>query len=188
MKKDVTSNLVEEHKLILRMLAILEVNATLTGAGAFRDYGFYLVAVGFIRLYADRFHHAKEEDILFEALIENGMPRANSPVAAMMMEHDCGRAFVKAMEEAAQQALAGDRTQDRIIEENAIGYVNLLREHIDKEDNILYPLSERVLPAEVRDGILDAYAKAQAKSPAGFENEYRVLVAQYEAQALERAA
>ena len=108
MKRDITQRLKDEHQLILRMLALLEKNARLTEQGSFKDYRFYLDGVDFIRNYADRFHHAKEEDILFEALIENGMPRANSPVAAMLMEHDHGRAFVRAMEEAATRALNGE--------------------------------------------------------------------------------
>ena len=97
-KRDITTALVDEHKLILRMLTVLERNAALTQAGGYTTYQFYLDAVDFIRNYADRFHHAKEEDVLFEALVANGMPRENSPVAAMLLEHDQGRAFVRAMD------------------------------------------------------------------------------------------
>src|SRR5919109_4806316 len=113
MKRDITQALVDEHKLILRMLALLERNAPLTAQGRYTNYRFYLDAVDFIRSYADRFHHAKEEDILFEALVANGMPRENSPVAAMLMEHDAGRAYVKAMEEATLAAMAGDAARNR---------------------------------------------------------------------------
>ena len=134
MKREITSALVAEHRLILRMLDVLERNALRTRRGEFRDYAFYLDAVDFIRTYADRFHHAKEEDILFEELVANGMPRANSPVAAMLMEHDRGRAFVKEMEAAARAALAGKGGQDEAIAANALGYLELLREHIAKED------------------------------------------------------
>jgi hemerythrin-like domain-containing protein len=182
MKRDITQALVHEHKLILRMLAVLEKNAELTAQGRFRDYRFYLDAVDFIRNYADRFHHAKEEDVLFEALVANGMPRANSPVAAMLMEHDHGRAFVKGMEKAAQEALEGKPGQDAVIAENALGYVALLREHISKEDGILYPLSERVIPESARDGIVAAYQAAAARSPAEFEARYREIVETCEAE------
>ncbi len=188
MKRDVTQALVNEHKLILRMLAVLERNALRTGQGEFGDYRFYLDAVDFIRNYADRFHHAKEEDILFEALVANGMPRANSPVAAMLMEHDHGRAYVRAMEEAATAALAGAPGQDALIAENALGYVALLREHISKEDGILYPLAERLLPEGVRDGIAAGYDTAEGKTPADFAARYEHIVARYEAETMERAA
>lgn len=188
MKRDITQTLVREHRLILRMLAVLERNALATSAGTFSDYLFYLDGVDFIRNYADRFHHAKEEDVLFEALVKNGMPRENSPVAAMLMEHDQGRAHVKAMELAVLLAQSGEPGQDGIIAANALAYVELLKEHIAKEDDILYPLAERLIPEEMRDEIQNGYEKAEAKTTAGFEERYRKVVERYEAETVERAA
>lgn len=188
MKRDITAALIAEHRLILRMLALLEKNAPPTARGEYTNYRFYLDGVDFIRHYADRFHHAKEEDVLFEALVANGMPRANSPVAAMLLEHDRGRAFVRAVETTAQAALAGDAGQNAAIAENALGYAALLREHISKEDGILYPLAERVLPEGVREAILDGYRAAEAHTPPDFTRRYEEIVARYEAEALARAA
>jgi hemerythrin-like domain-containing protein len=181
MKTDVTTVMVEEHKLILRMIALLEKNVELLEAGRFTDWNFFLDGVDFIRHYADRFHHAKEEDVLFQALVKNGMPEQNSPVAAMLMAHDQGRAFVRGMEQAAQRALAGEPAPVAAIAENARGYIALLRDHIDKEDTILYPLAERILPEGVRPAMVEAYADAEAKTP-GLEEKYRRLVESYEAK------
>jgi len=188
MKQDITQALVDEHKLILRMLAVLERNARLTARGEYNNYRFYLDAVDFIRNYADRFHHAKEEDVLFEALVANGMPRANSPVAAMLMEHDHGRAFVRALEQAANDALAGKPGQDAVIAENALGYLELLREHIEKEDGILYPLAERLIPGGMRAGIVAGYESAEARTAADFSGRYEQVVARYEVEITESAA
>jgi hemerythrin-like domain-containing protein len=188
MKQDITRALVNEHKLIIRMLAVLERNALRTSRGEYGNYQFYLDAVDFIRNYADRFHHAKEEDILFEALVKNGMPRANSPVAAMLMDHDQGRDYVRAMEEAAKAALAGTPGQQAAIALNAVSYLELLREHIAKEDDILYPLAERLIPEEMRDGIIAGYAAAERRTPADFAAKYEMAVERYEAEALVCAA
>ena len=181
MKTNVTQVMVDEHKLILRMIALVEKNTELLEQGKFRNWQFYLDAVDFIRNYADRFHHAKEEDVLFTELIKNGMPEKQSPIEAMHMEHDQGRAFVRAMEEAAQKALDGEVGQALIVAENAKGYATLLRGHIEKEDGILYPLAERVLPEEVRGRMLNAYDRAEGKTP-GLEDKYRKLVESYEQQ------
>jgi len=183
MKANVTQIMVEEHKLILRMVTLVEQNTARLEEGTFRNWQFYLDAVDFIRNYADRFHHAKEEDILFVALIKNGMPEKQSPIEAMHMEHDEGRSHVRAIEEAAQKALAGEAGQTAIIVEHAKGYAKLLRGHIEKEDEILYPLAERILPEEVRDGMLSAYTTAEQQSP-GLEKKYRKLVEGYEQQAV----
>ena len=92
MKSDITQVMVDEHKLILRMITLVEHNTALLEARKFRNWQFYLDAVDFIRNYADRFHHAKEEDVLFAELVKNGMPEKQSPIEAMHMEHDQGRA------------------------------------------------------------------------------------------------
>lgn len=182
MKTDVTRVLSDEHQLILRMITLVENNTALMEQGRFRNWQFFLDAVDFIRNYADRFHHAKEEDVLFVELIENGMPEKNSPIEAMHLEHEQGRAFVRALEEAAQKAMAGEAGQIPRIAENARSYAALLRGHIDKEDKILYPLAERVLPEAVRDRMRQAYAKAEAQTPE-LEEKYRRMVETYEKQA-----
>lgn len=180
MKTDITKGLVEEHQLILRMIALLEKNASLTATGDYTNWQFYLDGVDFIRQYADRFHHAKEEDVLFAALVANGMPRENSPVAAMLMEHEQGRAFVRAMESAVHEAQAGKAAACQAIADNALGYAALLREHISKEDEILYPLAERVIPETMRKEIVIGYGRAEAEADAGFSERYKNLVERYE--------
>jgi len=182
MKTDVTKVLVDEHRLILRMIALVEGNTELMEQGRFRDWQFFLAAVDFIRNYADRFHHAKEEDVLFVALVANGMPAKQSPIEAMHLEHEQGRAHVRALEAAAQKALAGEAGQVPVIAAHARGYAQLLRGHIDKEDHILYPLAERVLPEEVRPAMLAAYGAAAARTPE-LEEKYRQLVEDYERRA-----
>ena len=181
MKANVTQVMVDEHKLILRMIALVEHNTALLEEGKFRNWQFYLDAVDFIRNYADRFHHAKEEDVLFSALVKNGMPEKQSPIEAMHMEHDQGRSHVRAMEEAAQKALDGETGQATVIAEHAKSYAALLRGHIEKEDDILYPLAERILPEGVRSSMLRAYAAAETRTP-GLEEKYIKLVEEYELQ------
>ncbi len=181
MKTNVTQVMVDEHKLILRMIALVETNTELLEQGKFRNWQFYLDAVDFIRNYADHFHHAKEEDVLFIELIKNGMPEKNSPIEAMHMEHDQGRLHVRIMEEAAQKALDGEVGQAVIVAEHAKSYASLLRGHIEKEDGILYPLAERVLPEVVRARMLDAYAQAEARTPE-LEMKYLNMVEGYEQQ------
>jgi len=183
MKTDITTALVNEHKLILRMIALLERNAGRVADGSYHNWQFFLDGVDFIRNYADRFHHAKEEDVLFEALIKNGMPRENSPIAAMLMEHDQGRAYVKAMESTAKEAVAGNSENLAALSENALAYAELLREHISKEDGILYPLAERVIPDTLRDEIVAGYVAAETRTAADFSAHYETVVQQYENEA-----
>lgn len=181
MKTDVTRVMMDEHQLILRMIALVEQNTALLERGEFNNWQFFLDAVDFIRNYADRFHHAKEEAVLFVTLVKNGMPAKQSPIEAMQIEHEQGRAHVRALELAARQALAGDAGKIAVIAVHAKGYAQLLRGHIDKEDHILYPLAERILPQEVRAEMLAAYRQAEAATP-GLDATYQEMVARYERQ------
>jgi hemerythrin-like domain-containing protein len=126
--------LVEEHRLIKRVLAVLPAVIDRFDAGTKADREFVGGCLDFIRSYADRFHHAKEEDILF-ACFDPGL----DILKAMHEDHERGRAHVRA----AGEALArGDKKE---VAANLHGYAGVLAEHIRKEDEILYPWMDRNL-------------------------------------------
>ncbi|MBT0664579.1 hemerythrin domain-containing protein [Geobacter pelophilus] len=176
MKTDITQALVNEHRHILQVITLLEQTAPTTVAGLNVDWQFYLDCIDFIRSYADRFHHAKEEDVLFAALVKNGMPRDNSPVAAMLMEHDQGRSYIREMETAVLEAKDGIPGREAVIAEKALAYAALLRDHIAKEDDILYPLAELVIPETMREEIVQGYQRAEALSDAIVGQRYWKLI------------
>ncbi|HEY5522877.1 MAG TPA: cation-binding protein, partial [Desulfuromonadaceae bacterium] len=91
-----------------------------------------------------------------------------------------GRAFVKAMETVTLEALDGQQGRELIIADNALTYAALLREHIAKEDDILYPLAERVIPDTMRDDIIAGYTAAEARTAADFTAHYEAVVVGYE--------
>ena len=70
--------------------------------------------------------------------------------------------------------------RERIIAKNALAYAALLREHIAKEDDILYPLAERVIPDTMRDDIIAGYSAAEARTAADFSANYEAAVVGYE--------
>ncbi|MDY0211715.1 MAG: hemerythrin domain-containing protein [Desulfuromonadaceae bacterium] len=178
-KTNITKVLIEEHQLILRMIALLEANAQRAERAEFQDWDFFATAINFIRNFADRFHHAKEEDVLFAALVHNGMPEKRSPIEAMHIEHEQGREHVRGMETALTHIQAGKTDQIPTLVSHARGYATLLRQHIEKEDTILYPLAERVLPESARPDITQGYAHAEAEA-LQVEQKYRSLVEDFE--------
>ncbi len=180
MTAEITRKLVGEHNLILRMIDLLERNARATSEGKYSNWQFYLDGVDFIRNYADRFHHSKEENVLFTALIKSGMPAEHGPVAVMLMEHEQGRGFVLELEEATREALAGIPGREQAIAENALAFAQLLRGHIAKEDGVLYPVAERFIPEGMRGEVLKGYREAEAGAIPGISEQYRAIVEKYE--------
>jgi hemerythrin-like domain-containing protein len=105
--------------------------------------------VDFFRDFADRCHHGKEENHLFVELGKHGMPENSGPVGVMRQEHETGRALVREM------ALLGQGDKPLEAEEKgrlsrvAATFSEHLRMHIQKEDQILFPMARQVLPPSV---------------------------------------
>ena len=129
-----TKELVGEHANIKRFLALIPAILKRFDLASEADRRQMLDGVDFIRSYADRFHHAKEEDILF-ACFDPGL----DILKAMHEDHDRGRAHVRGVVEALEQ-----RDREGVAAHLA-GYAEVLSQHIKKEDEILYPWMDRNL-------------------------------------------
>ncbi len=156
-----TEILVEEHQLIKKVLDWSEGEITRIDAGCSPDTGKLAAVVDFIRNFADRCHHAKEEGLLFARLAERGMPREGGPIAVMLHEHELGRAHVAAVAAALDGARRGEAQALAELRAHMSGYIELLRAHIDKEDHILYPMADRLLGAADQEALLADFARVE---------------------------
>jgi hemerythrin-like domain-containing protein len=140
-----TQELSHEHQAIKVMLRIMESACHKIEAGTEVAPDHLDRVVEFVQVFADKCHHGKEEDRLFPAMAEAGVPVQGGPIGVMLLEHAKGREFVRAM----KAALPGFRTKDKAAVGQVIaaarGYTALLGPHIDKEDHILYPMADRLL-------------------------------------------
>jgi len=131
--------LVEEHVLIKRWIALIPAVVKNLDLESGEGRQLILDGIDMIRSYADRYHHAKEEDILFKYFDED-----SEILQVMYEDHTTGRGHVKAMLEALE------RKDKATLGEHLLAYRNLLTEHIKKEDEVLYPWMDRNLsPTQV---------------------------------------
>jgi len=156
-----TDILKEEHRVIKRMLTVLNVACEKLEKGEEVSPEVFKKAIDFIRVFADRCHHGKEEETLFPFVEQRGLPREGGPTGVMRMEHERGRNFVKALEEAVEKYKQGDENAKAAIIENARGYTQLLAQHIPKEDDILYPLADKVLSHEDQKKLLTKFEEIE---------------------------
>jgi len=175
-----TDILTEEHNVIKRLIAVLHRAADRLEGGEAVPAEVFRQAVDFIRTFGDKCHHAKEQDILFPALVERGMPQEEGPIAVMLYEHDQGRAYTSAMAEATEAYAQGDEKAKEKIITNARGYGDLLLQHIDKEDNVLYVMANRILSDSDQDELLEKFEAAEAAMGQGTHEKYLQLVEQLE--------
>jgi hemerythrin-like domain-containing protein len=140
-----TAVLKAEHQTILRVINVLEVLVRRSEGGAGFEVDALRRCVTFFRLFADACHHAKEEDLLFPAMEARGVPREDGPIGVMLYEHRIARQHTKSMADAIE---AFDRDEPEAVaafRAAAYQYIDLLRNHIFKEDNILFQMSDRVM-------------------------------------------
>jgi hemerythrin-like domain-containing protein len=164
------------------MLRVLDQDAKRLEAGTRVDTADLEAIVDFIRGFADRCHHGKEEDLLFVAMEEAGIPRQGGPIAVMLHEHTLGRDYVRGMAEAIAPYRAGEAGSAARIAENARGYAALLTQHIYKEDNILYPMADRVLSAAKQAELLEGFERVERERVGpGKHEEYHALLDRLEA-------
>jgi hemerythrin-like domain-containing protein len=173
---EATQMLMEEHRLIERVITALESVAQRLRNGEEVELEFFRQAADFIRNFADGCHHAKEEGVLFEAMKAAGMPAEGGPIAVMLMEHDQGRQYTARMATAAERLEQGDQDAVEELVTGAMGYSTLLRQHIQKEDQILFPMADNVISAERQDQVLhDCKAAEEVAGGQDIHAKYRAV-------------
>lgn len=158
-----TAVLSEEHRIIEVVLSCLEKVAQEAVDNSRLEAEPAGQVVDFIRNFADKCHHGKEEDHLFTTLERKGMPSSGGPVAVMLDEHEQGRALVKAMADNIAAASEGEAQALGAYVTAAREYVILLRSHIHKEDKILFPIAERMLDDDEMDQLNDTFNRVESE-------------------------
>ncbi len=163
-----TEELSHEHEAILTMIRILGTMADRLDAGTPVDPDDLEQSVQFIRVFADKCHHAKEEGHLFPEMVKAGIPRDRGPIGVMLSEHEEGRRHVAAMAQALPGIRTGDRRAAAAFASGARGYGDLLGQHIFKEDHILYPMADARLSPDQQNSLEACFSEVE-KTMAGEE-------------------
>ena len=148
-----SQDLIQEHKAILIALNVLEKMHERVQNDKEIDCEDIEEIIEFLKVFADKCHHGKEEDFLFPALEEVGIKNENGPIGVMLAQHKQGREFIKQMQKS---------ILNKIINKNTFvgassSYVSLLRNHIKKEDTILFPMSDNKLSASKQKELLNNF-------------------------------
>jgi len=171
-----TDRLKHEHAIIKRVLAALK---TCTERG---DVPVAILKdlVTFSQTFVDRCHHGKEERCLFPCLEERGVPKEGGPIGVMLMEHEMGRNLVRRIGETTGRVEAGEAGREEavaLVED----YVDLLENHIFKEDNILFNMATQAMAATDDDHTTACFEKTEEERVGpGVHDEMITLVGRIE--------
>ncbi len=152
-----------EHQGVLRVLLILEAMARLLEMGRVPEKAHLEEALDFLRVFVDRCHHGKEEEHLFPALEQAGVPRQGGPIGVMLAEHEQGRGLVRRMAQALSRLETGRAEAGAELTLAGRQYADLLRQHIHKEDNVLFPMAEAKLAPAVLEGLAESFEEVERR-------------------------
>jgi len=147
-----------EHRLIEKMLRLFDGEIIKINENKKVDTVFIDTAVDFIRTYADRTHHGKEEDILFRDLAKKKLSQEHARIVnELIEEHKYGRKTVGKLVAAKERYLSGEDTSQEVID-----YLKELAHfyptHIQKEDkHFFYPCMEYFTREEQDAMLLEFY-------------------------------
>jgi hemerythrin-like domain-containing protein len=176
-----TDLLRSEHRVIEQMLSVLERLCRWPEDQSFPEADADQT-IAFFRQFADRCHHGKEEGLLFPAMERKGFPHESGPIGVMLYEHEMGRSHVRGMAEALQRLRSGEAEARNAFGQHARAYIDLLREHIYKEDNILFTMAEQALSPQDQQELLQQFHHAEQTGMEPGEHERWVQTAQQLAQ------
>jgi hemerythrin-like domain-containing protein len=152
------ADLMNEHEAILSALQILERMAAPGEKFAPATQKDILDFIGFLKEFADKCHHGKEEGLLFPAMIGAGVPDRGGPVGVMVGEHEQGRQLIRDMEGSISAHLDREKFTQAARE-----YITLLRDHIRKENMVLCPMAEKVLTQTQLETLYEGFEEHEEK-------------------------
>lgn len=143
--------MIMEHDNILNFIQAVENACCNILEGADPDLNDFENMIYFARNYADKHHHGKEEQFLFAEMTQHlGRFGTNLIQHGMLVEHDLGRLHISDLEEAIKNYRNEPKTINKLgILAGASGYANLLKRHIAKENEVIYPYAEKNLSQEI---------------------------------------
>ncbi|MBP6964949.1 MAG: hemerythrin domain-containing protein [Armatimonadetes bacterium] len=172
-----TQDLRDEHEGIKVALAVLDRLAGRIEADDRKVLDDVEQIVDFLKTFADRCHHGKEEDLLFPALESAGVPRENGPIGVMLAEHTGGREYIRAMGDALRGLREGASGAASAFADAAHGYARLLGEHIEKENDVLFTIAESRLTPEQHARLAEGFEQIeQERIGPGVHERYHALL------------
>src|SRR3990172_1238490 len=174
---NILQSLAHEHRLIRQYLDDLAFAAERLEHGERPPKEFFETAVLFAREFVDGYHHFKEEHQLFVMLAQKLKGKHDAAIEALRYQHERGRAIVNAISEATAGYHRGDERAVLAILENVAAFGALLRQHINREDSVFYPMARKELSREDQERLQEEFTRADEKAGADcFErNEERVM-------------
>jgi len=175
MGKTPTEMLEEEHHFIQKVVDAMTAVSERLEMGQEVEAEMLRNIVDFMRTFADKCHHGKEETHLFPVLERKGVPVRGCPLAVLMAEHQRGRALVTGLATAAETYVRDGPSAKKPLLESLRGITELYPDHIWKEDYLLFPMTNKILTSGEQKELYDKFEMVERAIGAGVHHRFEQL-------------
>jgi hemerythrin-like domain-containing protein len=158
-----TEQLKNEHEAVKLMMKILDAACGNLKAGNKPHIADFEDMIDFLKVFVDRCHHGKEEQILFPQMEKAGVSKENGPIGVMLAEHEQGRGYIRGMSQAIADYKSGKTDATQLLFENVALYIELLDQHIFKENNVLFAMADKLFSEEIQNQLFDRFEELEEK-------------------------
>jgi len=166
-----TEDLRSEHVGVGRMLRIMDALAGSASRGEHLDAGDLSQVIDFLRVFVDKCHHTKEEELLFPAIRAANVTAAEGTILLLLEDHVRGRETLARIATASQRLGQGDESAGVELAEAMTVYTKLLRAHIRREEDDCFDVADRELPVAVQEALAEGYEQIEREVVGGGVHE-----------------
>ncbi len=159
---EMTQELIREHTLILKGLACLALARDALEKDQHPPRRFFDMAVRFFRNYADKFHHYKEEYLMFGFLAKKQEGELDLEMGALRYQHEVNRACIAKIEKSLNGYGMGSEIAVTTLLVNLSSFISILRRHIYREDHLFFPMAEKELSKDEKELLIQQFRQEEA--------------------------
>lgn len=161
-----------EHQIVLHALAGAEKIVQKIRKTNKVDFELIQKLIDFSKNFVDGCHHSKEEKQLFPKLVQKGFGLHSGPLAVMLSEHDEGRKYIADIAKDLELIKKGDISYAEQLADDIEGYIELLTNHIDKENNVLFEMALQTLTNEEQQELSQEFDRIESEEIGEGVHEY----------------
>lgn len=161
-----------EHQIILHALEGAEKIAKKIRNANKVDIELIQKIIDFSKNFTDGCHHSKEEKKLFPKLVQKGFGLDSGPIAVMLSEHEEGRSYIAQIVKDLETIKNGDISYSENLADSIEAYIDLLRNHIEKENSVLFEMANQVLSDVEQQELSQAFEKIELEEIGEGIHEY----------------
>jgi hemerythrin-like domain-containing protein len=147
----------EEHHFIQKVVGAIAILVETLEAGTEVEGKTLQDIVEFMRIFADKCHHGKEETHLFPALERKGVPMRGCPLGALIAEHQKGRGLVTELAECTEAYITGSPLARESLVKSLQALTDLYPNHIWKEEYLAFPMADKILSSEEKRDLFEKF-------------------------------